>query len=76
MSLIKASKANLPNLRQLFVNARTELEESTYSRNAVSISSHLWNFLLIHDQFYNIVLFMSSVAVFSLVAQRVNKASS
>ncbi|KUJ14823.1 uncharacterized protein LY89DRAFT_589148 [Mollisia scopiformis] len=60
MSLIEASKANLPNLRQLFVNARTELEESTYSRTA----------------FYNIVLFMSSVAVFSLVAQRVNKAGS
>jgi hypothetical protein len=27
-------------------------------------------------QFYNIVLFMSSVAVFSLVAQRINKANS
>jgi len=52
--------ANLPNLRRLFVEARTEAEESAYSRNA----------------FYNIVLFMSSVAVFSLIAQRVSKTSS
>ena len=29
------SKANLPNLRRLFVDARTEAEESSYSRNAV-----------------------------------------
>ncbi|KAE9369382.1 hypothetical protein N431DRAFT_469296 [Stipitochalara longipes BDJ] len=60
MGLIKFSQANLPNLRRLFVEARTEAEESQYSRNA----------------FYNIVLFMSSVAVFSLVAQRIGKASS
>ncbi|KAE8153988.1 hypothetical protein BDV25DRAFT_5652 [Aspergillus avenaceus] len=46
--------ANLPNLRRLFVEARTEAEENEYSRNA----------------FYNLVLFISSVAVFSLVAQR------
>ncbi|KAF2106283.1 hypothetical protein BDV96DRAFT_335420 [Lophiotrema nucula] len=46
--------SNLPNLRRLFVEARSEIEESSYSRNA----------------FYNLVLFMSSVAVFSLVAQR------
>ncbi|OCL03419.1 hypothetical protein AOQ84DRAFT_302849, partial [Glonium stellatum] len=46
--------SNLPNLRRLFVEARTEAEESAYSRNA----------------FYNLVLFMSSVAIFSLVAQR------
>ncbi|KAF2268558.1 hypothetical protein CC78DRAFT_376943 [Lojkania enalia] len=46
--------SNLPNLRRLFVEARTEAEESSYSRNA----------------FYNLVLFMSSVAIFSLVAQR------
>ncbi|KAF7860618.1 uncharacterized protein EAF02_010852 [Botrytis sinoallii] len=51
------SKANLPNLRRLFVEARTDAEESTYSRNA----------------FYNIVLFISSIAVFSVVAQRVSK---
>ncbi|TVY36811.1 hypothetical protein LSUB1_G003683 [Lachnellula subtilissima] len=59
MSLIQYSKANLPNLRRLFVEARTDAEESAYSRNA----------------FYNIVLFMSSVAVVSLVAQRMNKTS-
>lgn len=53
--------SNLPNLRRLFVEARSEAEESAYSRNA----------------FYNLVLFMSSVAVFSLLAQRmtVGKAS-
>ncbi|KGY15652.1 hypothetical protein PABG_11305 [Paracoccidioides brasiliensis Pb03] len=47
-------EANLPNLRRLFVESRTEAEENEYSRNA----------------FYNLVLFISSVAVFSLVAQR------
>ncbi|KAL4897751.1 hypothetical protein BDV59DRAFT_198022 [Aspergillus ambiguus] len=48
------SMANLPNLRRLFVEARSEAEENEYSRTA----------------FYNLVLFISSVAVFSLVAQR------
>ncbi|RAH83688.1 hypothetical protein BO86DRAFT_308223 [Aspergillus japonicus CBS 114.51] len=48
------NKANLPNLRRLFVEARTEAEENEHSRTA----------------FYNLVLFISSVAVFSLVAQR------
>ncbi|KAF2876716.1 hypothetical protein BDV95DRAFT_235029 [Massariosphaeria phaeospora] len=50
--------SNLPNLRRLFVEARSEAEESGYSRNA----------------FYNLALFMSSVAVFSLVAQRMSSA--
>ncbi|OQE29663.1 hypothetical protein PENSTE_c002G02533 [Penicillium steckii] len=49
-------KANLPNLRRLFVEARTEVEENEYSRTA----------------FYNLVLFISSVAVFSLAAQRMS----
>jgi hypothetical protein len=35
MTLIKFSQANLPNLRRLFVEARTDAEESAYSRNAV-----------------------------------------
>ncbi|KAL2057645.1 hypothetical protein ABVK25_002029 [Lepraria finkii] len=48
--------ANLPNLRRLFVDARTEAEESSYSRNA----------------FYKLILFMSSVAAFSLIAQRLS----
>ncbi|KAJ5965526.1 hypothetical protein N7481_012240 [Penicillium waksmanii] len=48
--------ANLPNLRRLFVEARTEFEENEYSRTA----------------FYNLVLFISSVAVFSLAAQRMS----
>ena len=30
----------LPNLRRLFVEARTEAEENEYSRNAVSSTSH------------------------------------
>lgn len=54
--LIPIQPSNLPNLRRLFVEARTEAEESAYSRNA----------------FYNLVLFMSSVAIFSLAAQRMN----
>ncbi|KAJ5192561.1 hypothetical protein N7449_008703 [Penicillium cf. viridicatum] len=48
--------ANLPNLRRLFVEARTEAEENEYSRKA----------------FYNLVLFISSVAIFSLTAQRMS----
>ncbi|KAI9788218.1 MAG: hypothetical protein M1816_007070 [Peltula sp. TS41687] len=48
--------SNLPNLRRLFIEARTEEEESEYSRSA----------------FYNVVLFLSSVAIFSLVAQRLS----
>ncbi|KAH9869421.1 hypothetical protein IAQ61_006627 [Plenodomus lingam] len=42
--------SNLPNLRRLFVEARSDAEESAYSRNA----------------FYNLAIFMSSIAVFSL----------
>ncbi|KAM0718164.1 hypothetical protein Q7P37_006496 [Cladosporium fusiforme] len=53
-SIIMAS--NLPNLRRLFVEARSDAEESAYSRNA----------------FYNLVLFMSSVALFSLAAQKMH----
>ncbi|KAK7533103.1 uncharacterized protein J3D65DRAFT_634361 [Phyllosticta citribraziliensis] len=49
--------SNLPNLRRLFVEARSEAEENAYSRSA----------------FYNLVLFMTSAAVFSLVAQRMTK---
>ncbi|RMX95154.1 hypothetical protein D0867_13599 [Hortaea werneckii] len=56
VTLINEKSSNLPNLRRLFVEARTEAEESVYSRNA----------------FYNLALFMSSVAVFSLIAQRMN----
>ncbi|KAJ5530763.1 hypothetical protein N7527_004156 [Penicillium freii] len=53
---IAALMANLPNLRRLFVEARTEAEENEYSRKA----------------FYNLVLFISSVAIFSLTAQRMS----
>ncbi|PTU17487.1 hypothetical protein P175DRAFT_0535817 [Aspergillus ochraceoroseus IBT 24754] len=52
--------ANLPNLRRLFVEARSEAEENEYSRTA----------------FYNLVLFISSVAVFSLAAQRMSGSKS
>ncbi len=45
MNLIKFSQANLPNLRRLFVEARTEAEESQYSRNAVSLFPHYISWL-------------------------------
>ena len=66
-------QANLPNLRRLFVDARTEAEESSYSRNAVRLSrfqfaDYTANIL----EFYNLILFMSSVAAFSLIAQRMS----
>jgi hypothetical protein len=48
--------ANFPNLRRLFIESRTEDEEREVSRKA----------------FYNAVLFMGSIAVFSLIAQKMN----
>ncbi|KAM0427260.1 hypothetical protein BHE90_002032 [Fusarium euwallaceae] len=48
--------ASLPNLRRLFIEARTDDEEREISRKA----------------FYNAVLFMGSVAIFSLIAQKLN----
>lgn len=68
-------KANLPNLRRLFVEARDTEEESMYSRNAVGNSTSNLFPLLMRSQFYNIVMFMGSVAVFSLIAQRMGKIS-
>ncbi|KAK0624933.1 hypothetical protein B0T17DRAFT_531469 [Bombardia bombarda] len=50
--------ANFPNLRRLFIEARNDNEEREVSRKA----------------FYNAVLFLGSVAVFSLIAQRMNAA--
>lgn len=38
-TLTLTQPSNLPNLRRLFVEARTEAEESAYSRNAVSLQS-------------------------------------
>ncbi|KAG6245931.1 hypothetical protein E4U22_006122, partial [Claviceps purpurea] len=54
------SMANFPNLRRLFIEARTDDEERDVSRRA----------------FYNAVLFMGSVAVFSLIAQKLNAGKS
>ena len=63
----------LPNLRRLFVEARTEAEENEYSRNAVSSRKFPSSLNVdICVKFYNLVLFISSVAVFSLVAQRMS----
>ena len=63
----------LPNLRRLFVEARTEAEENEYSRNAVCVMQlNWWMELTGLTQFYNLVTFISSVAVFSLLAQRMN----
>lgn len=67
-------QANFPNLRRLFIEARTDDEERAVSRKAVR------TFRLQHvpcccanvHQFYNAVLFMGSVAVFSLIAQKLN----
>ncbi|KAF8459493.1 hypothetical protein BGX38DRAFT_1149101 [Terfezia claveryi] len=46
--------ASLPNLRKLFALSRTEEEERTYSRMA----------------FYNLILFVGSIAAFSYFAQK------
>lgn len=67
-------QANFPNLRRLFIEARTDAEEREVSRRAVSeaccvISGPIANPMV---QFYNAVLFMGSVAVFSLLAQKLN----
>ncbi|KAM0696711.1 hypothetical protein Q7P36_003960 [Cladosporium allicinum] len=56
LKIARNMSSNLPNLRRLFVEARSDAEESAYSRNA----------------FYNLVLFMSSVALFSLAAQKMH----
>ena len=67
------TQANLPNLRRLFVDARTEAEESSYSRNAVRFLEP--DFIADKtniSKFYNLILFMSSVAAFSLIGQRMN----
>lgn len=66
-------QANLPNLRRLFVDARTEAEESSFSRNAVSLTGFRFKVYTANIfKFYNLILFMSSVAAFSLIAQRMN----
>lgn len=66
-------QANLPNLRRLFVDARTEAEESSYSRNAVSLAEFRFEAYTAKIlKFYNLILFMSSVAAFSLIAQRMS----
>ncbi|KAK8050467.1 hypothetical protein PG994_012197, partial [Apiospora phragmitis] len=49
-------QANFPNLRRLFIEARSDDEERAVSRKA----------------FYNAVMFMGSVAIFSLIAQKMN----
>lgn len=65
-------QANLPNLRRLFVDARTEAEESSYSRNAVRFLVPHMAYTANVLEFYNLILFMSSVAAFSLIAQRMS----
>jgi hypothetical protein len=56
----------------LFVEARSDAEESAYSRNAVRLHSVTFfgGYLTTLTKFYNLAIFMSSIAVFSLVAQR------
>jgi hypothetical protein len=71
-----SQSSNLPNLRRLFVEARSDAEESAYSRNAVSLRVLLMYIYIQTNtdlaQFYNLVLFMSSVALFSLAAQKMH----
>lgn len=62
--------SNLPNLRRLFVEARTDAEESEYSRNAVCPLRLTPSSRKLIKKFYNLVIFMSSIAGFSLIAQR------
>ncbi|KAI0506351.1 hypothetical protein F5B22DRAFT_450554 [Xylaria bambusicola] len=74
--------ASFPNLRRLFIDARSDDEEREVSRRAVStqfyhrfltfIKHQRWLLGTDIAQFYNAVLFMGSVAVFSLIAQRMN----
>ena len=72
-SVLTFMQANLPNLRRLFVDARTEAEESSYSRNAVRLSgSRVLAYMANILEFYNLILFMSSVAAFSLIGQRMS----
>jgi hypothetical protein len=71
MSLIKFSQANLPNLRRLFVEARTEAEESQYSRNAVSfITLYVYAILLMCCSStilcFSCLLWQSSVSLHSV----------
>jgi hypothetical protein len=73
---LTSPKANLPNLRRLFIEARSDHEEREVSRKTVGFWRP-WEWARIHvhvltRQFYNAVLFMGSVAVFSLIAQRMN----
>jgi len=51
------AKFELPNLRKLFAASRTEEEERTYSRTA----------------FFNLLLFVTSIAGFSFIAQHVGR---
>jgi hypothetical protein len=79
MQLTGPKKANFPNLRRLFIEARTDDEERDVSRKAVRNPfaaelerSHHRTRLTDSLKFYNAVLFMGSVAVFSLIAQKLN----
>jgi len=68
-------QANFPNLRRLFIEARTDNEERDFSRRAVSSVGHSISGPRLTKeppQFYNAVLFLGSVAVFSLIGQRMN----
>ena len=73
LTFLVSLQANLPNLRRLFVDARTDAEESSYSRNAVCNDRLMPREIRLKTfKFYNLILFMSSVAAFSLIAQRMN----
>lgn len=77
VKLTDSLQANFPNLRRLFIEARSDNEEREVSRRAVSLlcrspTCQLRELIDRSWQFYNAVLFLGSVAVFSLIAQRLN----
>jgi hypothetical protein len=51
--LIHSQPSNLPNLRRLFVEARTDIEESAYSRNAVLLRQMIQELIVVSDISYS-----------------------
>lgn len=70
----------LPNLRRIFASFRTEEEEREYSRTAVS-GAIFWLFsaftmLTNWLQFFNLIGFLGTCVVFSLIAQKISGSKS
>lgn len=68
----------LPNIRQIFASFRSEEEERSYSRKAVSLSSYYPTgiyLLTAGKKFYNFLGFLASCVAFSFVAQKLSQNS-